>query len=311
MLETYFRILNKLIAWRIPFIGYPLKRKDIDHNPFFIVGSGRSGNTLLRRILMSHSELYIPPETYVLGRSIKTFQRYNNMLWKDLVHLTLSIFEFHPEFVTFDCWLGPLAKEVAFAPVASRNLAYILDKFYRYHAEIKGFTPVRWGDKTPLNVYDLPDIRKAFPQAQFIHILRDGCDVVESYLRVGIYDDIRSAGQRWSSSVSAYADFSHKFPGSCFEVRYEDLVVTPRETVLAICDFLDIQFEDQMLSSEELSSRMGDVTRHDHHQGVSGKITTSRIGKGRESLSPEDKCILGPIIDDQLIKLGYQPCIQG
>lgn len=308
MPEIYYRILNKLIHWRVPFIGYPIRRNDIDLNPFFIVGSGRSGNTLLRRILLAHSELYIPPETYVLGRAIKTYHRYNNMLWKHLVSLIYSLFEFHPEFVTFECSLSPLVKEVAFAPVSSRNLAYILDSFYRYHAEIKGFTPSRWGDKTPLNVYDMPIIRTVFPGAQFIHIVRDGCDVAESYLRSGIYQDLESAGQRWSSSVAAYADFSRKFPESCFEVRYANLVLKPEETVQGVCDFLRIEFEPSMLESEELSKKMGDVSLHDHHKSVSGKITASRIGAGREGLTSNQKRTLGRIIDGQLVHLGFQTC---
>lgn len=311
MLEYWYRILNKLIQWRIPFFAYPLKEKDINLDPFFIVGSGRSGNTLLRRILLSHSELYIPPETYVLGLSIKAFRRYNHMFWYDLVHLILSLFEFHPEFETFECTLGPLAKKIAYAPVSSRNLAYILDSFYRYHAEIKGFTPSRWGDKTPLNVYDLPIIRDVFPASQFIHIVRDGCDVVESYLRSGIYEDLESAGQRWSTSVSAYTDFSRKFPESCLEIRYEDLALNPEETVLEICAFLNIEFENSLLGSEELSSQMGDVSVHDHHQRVSGKITASRIGTGREGLTAEQKRTLSPIIDRQLVEMGYQPCHEG
>lgn len=311
MFADKYRILNKLIEWRIPFLGYPVKGKELNSNPFFIVGSGRSGNTLLRRILLAHSELYIPPETYVLGRAITAFRRYNNMRWPHLVSLIYSIFEFHPEFVTFDCWLGPLAKEVAYCPVPSRNLAYILDRFYRYHAEIKGFTPTRWGDKTPLNVYDLPLIREVFPGAQFIHILRDGCDVVESYLRSGIYKDLESAAQRWSTSVSAYQEFSRKFPGSCFEVRYEDLALKPEETVQGVCGFLKIDFEPSMLGSEDLSSQMGDVGLHEHHKRVSGKITASRIGTGREALTAEQKRNLSPIIDQLLVELGYPPCQAG
>lgn len=311
MLEYWFRILNKMIQWRIPFFSYPLKGVDVNLNPFFIVGSGRSGNTLLRRILLSHSELYIPPETYVLGISIKTYRRYNHIFWYDLVHLIYSLFEFHPEFKTFESSLGPLANKIAYAPVSSRNLAYILDSFYRYQAETKGFSPSRWGDKTPLNVYDLGIIRDVFPAAQFIHIVRDGCDVVESYLRSGIYEDLASAGQRWSTSVTAYTDFSRKFPASCFEVRYEDLVLKPEETVRGVCDFLKIEFEPSMLGSENLSSQMGDVSLHDHHQRVSGKITTSRIGTGRETLTMEQKRALGQIIDPQLVELGYPPCNEG
>lgn len=288
MPELFYRILNKLIEGNIPVIRYPLRRHDNDLNPFFIVGSGRSGNTLLRRILLTHPDLYIPPETYVLGRAIRTYRDNGNMQWNDLVSLTLSIFEYHPEFVTFDCTLRPLANKLNKLPSSSRNLAFILDSFYRYHAEIKGFECSRWGDKTPLNVYDLATIRGVFPKAQFIHIVRDGCDVVESYIRSGIYSDLTSAANRWISSVSAFQKFSGRYPHSCFQVRYEDLVTDPVETIKGLCDFLKVEFEDQMLGSEDLSDLIGDVKMRPHHWRVSSEITSSWIGTGRESLTAED-----------------------
>ena len=49
----------------------PLNR-DEGYRPFFIVGSGRSGNTLMRRVLQTSPELHIPPETFVLGDCIES-----------------------------------------------------------------------------------------------------------------------------------------------------------------------------------------------------------------------------------------------
>jgi len=74
----------------IPFIGLPLNRGELI-NPFFIIGSGRSGNTLLRRVLFNHSKLHIPPETLVLGHVIKLFNIHRNMAWKDIVYLIFSL----------------------------------------------------------------------------------------------------------------------------------------------------------------------------------------------------------------------------
>lgn len=310
MTDLGYRILNKLIEWKIPILGYPLRRNDLVLRPFFIVGSGRSGNTLLRRILFGHSELYIPPETYVLGHAIKTFREHNRINWRHLVFLILSIFEYHPEFTTFECTLGPLAQELARSPASSRNLAYLLDRFYRYHADLKGFKPSRWGDKTPLNIYALAPIRRVFPRAQFIHIIRDGCDVVDSYLRSGIYPDLTSAAKRWTSSVRAFSKFSRRFPEACCQIRYEDLVTKPQETIAELCGFLGVAFEEQMINSEDLSHLMGDVGIHSHHKRVGSKITPLRIGKGRQTLTAEEKQILGAYLDDDLIKFGYDPCVQ-
>jgi len=72
-----------------PFGGYPL-HKDEKISPFFIIGSGRCGTTLMRRILITHPDICIPPETFVLSQWISLYQRYNNTNWKDLVYRILS-----------------------------------------------------------------------------------------------------------------------------------------------------------------------------------------------------------------------------
>ncbi len=83
---------------RIRFLGYPLRGEE-RFRPFFIIGVGRSGNTLFRRILTAHSELHIPPETFVLGECIRKFKRYGRWLdWPDAVSLIMGLFAFHPEF---------------------------------------------------------------------------------------------------------------------------------------------------------------------------------------------------------------------
>ena len=136
----------------VPFRGYPVSREE-NLIPFFIIGSGRSGNTLFR-----------------------------HLAWKDLVYLTLSQFYHHKEFETFNLELRPLVNQLLLVPYELRSLNIILDHFYKYHAETQGISFNRWGDKTPLNTFFLDLIFNVFPKAQFIHIIRDGCDVVPSYV---------------------------------------------------------------------------------------------------------------------------------
>ena len=72
---------------------------------------------MFRRILTSHSGLHIPPETFVLGACIRKFRQHGRrMNWPDLVSLIMAEFEFHPEFHTFETWLGPLVEQLKEAP---------------------------------------------------------------------------------------------------------------------------------------------------------------------------------------------------
>ena len=306
--ESIHTIYDYFFGWKFlyPF-GYPLHKRELI-KPFFIVGSGGSGNTLLRRFLCSHSKIYIPPETYVLGQLIKTFRKTSRLKWKYLVYQVLSELEYYPEFETFQVSLRPLAKQLVNTPEKYRSLAFILDSFYKYHAHSLNFLCLRWGDKTPLNTFYLERIYKVFPKAQFIHLIRDGCDVISSYVEAHLYNNIEAAAKRWCASIDLASNFVKKYPKSCLEIKYENLVTNPKLTVQKICNFLEIEYEDTMLNSELKCGLMGDVDMRQHHKQVYKPISTSSIGKGRYQLTDQEKQRLQKLIGNHLEKLGYQPC---
>lgn len=305
--EYVYRVYDFLVRFWLwfPWGGYPWQRGE-EIRPFFIVGSGRSGNTLLRRILCAHSELYIPPETYVLGRVIRLFRRYRRLPWSDLVHLILAQFQFHAQFETFEINLGSLTQSLLVLASKRRSLATILDQFYRFHARSKGVDCQRWGDKTPVNVFHLENIYQVFPQAHFIHMVRDGCDVAASYLQAGLYQDVAEAGKRWQLAVETAERFSRRHPEAFLEIRYESLVSAPQETMQQICDFLGIEYEVGMLKSVNHVLMMGDVSRLQHHQQVGQPISAVNIGKGRKTLTISQKQQLAHLINPTLNRLGYE-----
>ena len=292
----------------MPFSGYPENRNE-NISPFFIIGSGRSGNTLLRRVLFHHSRLHIPPETYVLGHIIELYNLNKNMAWKDIVYLVFAQFEYHPEFETFNISLRPLVKELVETPQHKRSLAHILDRFYHYHAAQHNIECKRWGDKTPLNTFFLNRIISVFPKAQFIHILRDGCDVAASYCKAGIYNDISAAGMRWVNSVKAARKFMRSHPKQCMEIRYEEFVSHPEKTVRGVCAFLNVGYEPGMLNTNDSLNDMGDVTMRTHHEKVTKDISSDSVGAGRGKLTVDQKKQLNPIMTKLLKKLGYDSCV--
>lgn len=308
--EKIWRIIDLVLPLKrtLPFLGYPLNRGE-SYRPFFIIGSPRSGNTLLRRILYAHPDLHIPPETYVLGKTIRLFRQYRTMNWNNLVYFILAQFEFHPEFETFELSsLRPLARRLLQAPEKSRSLAFILDSLYRYHAESKGIQCQRWGDKTPLNTLALERIYAVFPDAQFIHIIRDGVDVVSSLLEARVSTtDIDSAAKRWATSVKAAGQFMQRHPAICLEMRYEELVKQPSPVVSRICEFLKVEYYPEMLDSYEVAQDMGDVPLREHHAAVGQPLSVGNIGKGRQRLSAVQKQCLQELIGRELIQLGYEP----
>ncbi|UCD38034.1 MAG: sulfotransferase [Fidelibacterota bacterium] len=292
----------------LPFSGFPLSRGEA-FEPFFIIGSGRSGTTLLRRILTSHQELHIPPESYVLAPVIRQYRQLRNAQWQALVHLVLARFEYHPEFTHFGITLRSLVEELERLPRRERSLAQIINRVYAYHATSSGKPGARWGDKTPINTFYLDRIQKVFPKATFIHILRDGCDCIASMVKQGRYSNLDDAIQRWKQAVQIAHNFVRSNQEIALEIRYESLVSDPETTISDVCSFLDVEYFSGLISSVEIAAQMGDVVSHAHHERVQKPISTESIGRGRRDLKIEERERIQQLIGPVLESFGYDPCI--
>jgi LPS sulfotransferase NodH len=301
-----YDILSRIWRWltRKP---YPLHCNE-DIQPFFIIGAGRSGTTLLRRMLVASGQVHIPPETYVLSQVIEHYRRNAYQDWCDLVRDCMALFEMHPEFDTFQITLRPLLPQLRALPKAQRSLAKMLDMFYTYHAEQTGMPTARWGDKTPINTFALDDIYAVFPRAQFIHLLRDGVDVVHSYVSAKLIDDVTLAAKRWCDAVQRAAQFSAQHADRCMELRYENLISDTYSEIKRVCDFLAIDYDATMIEQLEHVSVMGDMKKYAHYQHANEAVSLQYIGKGRKILSKEDLQCIDTVMRDMLKAMGYQSC---
>jgi hypothetical protein len=261
----------------------------------------------MRRILQAGGEIHIPPETYVLGKTVPLFRRNQHLGWDQLVILMLGQFEFHREFETFGISLRPLAAELSEMEPNHRSLAALLDGFYRFHGRSQRQEVSRWGDKTPINVYSLDRLLAVFPDAQFIHMVRDGADVAASYVQSGLMTSLEDAAQRWLSSVRAMEAFSDRHPDKCLDVRYEALVRAPAFEAKRVASFSGLRFDPSQVDSLTHVGALGDVSVRSHHAEVIRPVHTDAIGKGREALSPDERQKLDHLLGSQMARWQYPP----
>lgn len=269
--------------------------------PLFVIGSGRSGNTLVRRILLASGQIYVPPETYVLGDVIETWPQSATLPWRQRVWLFCAHFEKHRHFDYFG-----VPNLNAFATEAQRlhprGLRPLIEAFYRHLARAAGSDAHRWGDKTPWNTFHLPAIGRTFPDARFLWLVRDGRDVALSYHKAGLQPDFETAAQRWTDANAACARFA-RWSRNVRRLRYEDLVTDPEREMAGIFDWADLRFDPCMLDSR--AGAMGDVERHAHHRQVAASISTKSVGRWRDALSEADLVGMRGAFGSTLAQLGY------
>jgi sulfotransferase family protein len=266
--------------------------------PLLLLGVRRSGTTLLRVILDRSSELAVPDESYVVPQ---------------LAHR-------HPGTVDPAAFIDDLRRlprlhELGIPPdrVAERLAtgmstgAAIGAVFETYAAE---HGKPRWGDKTPLYMQHLPLLERLFPAAQFVHLVRDGRDAAVSFLAMpdGIvtrtWAHPRDAGGfacQWRTEVEAAAALGRRVgPARYLELRYENLVASPEETIRAVCAFASLPYEPAMLDYQEAV----DLRDKPHQQRLAQPPTTG-VRDWRTEMSPGDVARFESVACDVLARLGY------
>jgi hypothetical protein len=285
----------------------------VKEQPFFIIGVHRSGTTLLRFILSSHSRIFVPPETdfipYFFAKD-PTGELSDGRIG-EILEIIFERYRFVEE------WKGekPEVSELL-SRMDGRTPAAFLDALYLMYAQQNG--AVRWGDKTPIYASYVDLIHQIFPEARFIHILRDpfdaGISLLEKYEKDEFHIDSFYAGRNWVRRIKLAQRAGQRLgPELFYELRYEDLVADPEKEVKAICKFLGEDFESEMLEQHHLAQ---DRIAEDSHffANVRKPISVSSVGRGREALSKRDKRVIqalaGPLMDEvgyQRLDLGAMP----
>jgi hypothetical protein len=212
--------------------------------PFFVVGSARSGTTLLRLMLNAHREVAVPPES-----------RFITELWTGDPEIETRVYlgalAAHKRFTAWELPIEAVAHAIGDAPTVA--YAKAIDATYSAYAGARSKT--RWGDKTPRYVEHIPFLARLFPDGRFVHLVRDGRNVALSYADVPFGPKtVARAAELWAKRVSDGITAGRALePGRYLELRYEDLVVDIEGRARELTEFLDLPFDPGMLDYTEKS----------------------------------------------------------
>jgi len=112
-----------------------------------------------------------------------------------------------------------------------------------------------WLEKTPGHLRRIDQIEELVSSAQFVHILRNGEDNIASLFEVGKkypetwghwYGTLDQCIQRWVIDARISVSCSQRKNHYC--VRYEQLIANPKPVLFALCDFIGVPYEGNMLS---------------------------------------------------------------
>jgi hypothetical protein len=264
--------------------------------PFvFFFGANGSGTTLHRAIFDSHPDLAIPGESRFVA---KLAARYREN-------------EFEPDrFVRdldkddrFANWgLDQAEIETALADSPAGDYPAAVRRLYALYAQKLGKS--RYGDKTQSNIHHLPLLAELFPEARFVHAVRDGRDVALAHTDG---TKIEQVALSWKRRVNAGREARQDLgPDRYIESRFEEVIDDTEGSVRRICEFIDLPYDPVMLTYYE---RAGDIVSTtavpDRHKDIF-LPPTKGLRDWRRELSDDQVARFEALAGDVLRDLGYE-----
>ncbi|MGH3144306.1 MAG: sulfotransferase [Rubrobacter sp.] len=321
--------------------GIRLRPGDYD-TVFFVAGEMRSGTSWLRRTLSAHPEVVCGHEGSFFGRD---YDREEIPVYPGEVSSLSRALATSKEFevwhgLTWNQWTDGYEEDVD--GLVRSTVDYFLAK------EVARTGKRIVGDKSPQHTENLDEIHRSYPDARIIHIVRDGRDVAvsamhhwwrlakdrggvfelapeeigirEAYLRdreefssggrsIFVEERLEQLARRWSYRVGkAHRDGPALFGKGYLEIRYEDLLQDPGQTIGRVLGFLGAGSEERVV---ERCIRSGSFERaSNRRQGEedSGSFFRKGIaGDWRDAFTARDLGVYEKLAGETLVELGYEP----
>lgn len=270
-------------------------------DPFvFVVGKGRSGTTLVRAMLTAHPDMAIPPETHFIvplsmDKAVVPDQRQVD------VDALVDRLESHHGFPGMGLEATELRRELARRAPLSYSDA--IRGLFEMYARKEGKN--RYGDKTPGHVLHIPVLSSLFEEARFIHVIRDGRNVMLSNFETDFGPaGIAEGALVWRRLVTEGRRTGRALgPERYCEVRYEDLLEDPEAVIRRVASFSSLDYHEDMLRYFERGSAI--VGSAAHHRNLD-RPPTKGLRNWSSDMPPHQLAVFERLAGDQLEAFGYE-----
>lgn len=263
-------------------------------SPFFIVGCGRSGTTLLKSILSAHPKVFVAPETFYFKSVKKKIKEYGGSPWK-----AADLWWLHDAGINSKT-LQQFA-EIRMAQGHSHD-AIVFGSIMDFHAAQHPDCLI--GEKTPSHVKYVDEIRAIYPAAKFIHLYRDPRAVFSSYKKIEVGSRfLADVMAEWKTAANVmYENSDHE---NYFSLQYEQLVESPVDTLKQICDFLALEWTDAVLQFHSRADP-GFAPEQKHHKNTRKPLFKSSVDSWRRDLSPTEIALIEWSVGADMEILNYE-----
>jgi hypothetical protein len=278
----------------------------VSRRPFFILGCGRSGTSLLSRMLHAHPKLAVPFESHLYNR-IYTRIPPSADLANSRTRERLVAEILRTEFVRQ--WSPMPSAEETLSAVSRHDFHGIVEALLGTWTVRQG--KARWGEKTPHHTLLWRTVWEGFPGLQAIHLVRDGRDVALSFRSAPFGPKhVYPVAHHWVRYLEAAEEARRVLGESAFlQVRYEDLLAQPDKELRRVCAFLGEPFDASMLNFYRDETAY--PTDRRNLDSLRKPVLSQNIEKWRKGLTPRELRIFEAIAGAELERYGYPRTVAG
>lgn len=279
---------------------------DRKHAPIFVIGCHRSGTNLLYDMLLSSGGFaiyrgYLPIYKILIPRfgSIRSHSHREKIL---------ETFLRSKGFRRTGLDAGPLSARIL---NECRNggdfIRVVMD------AVAGSQQAPRWAVYDPDNVLRVERVKRDIPNALFVHIIRDGRDIALSLKKMGGFaplpwdrnqtESLVATALYWEWMVRKGRADGRKFPADYIEVRYEDLITNPRETLGKLGGFIDHDLDYDRIQRAGLG-RLSETNSSFREEGTQEKLNP--LGRWKERMAHADVAAIEATVGECLQENGYE-----
>lgn len=282
----------------------------------FILGNPRSGTSLFRIMLNQHREIVAPPECGFLQW---WYPKYKDWVEEDNFGKRLELY------------LNDLfkSKKIETWELNRDKLkSIILQRTPKNYGEL-GTSVYLAYDPKPENIHVIADknnyyikyinnLKAIWPDAKFIHLIRDGRDVACSYIDMSklktdspykpkLPVEIEKIAHEWIKNNSAISQLNSENPENYFLIRYEDIISQTEKKLKEVCNFLGINFEFNMLNyyDQKDTCKIEPPKMLDWKKKTLEKPDPQKISRFQTDLTEEQIKLFNRIAEKELKFYGY------
>jgi hypothetical protein len=235
-------------------------------------------------MLTCHPRLVVPPECGFIAELAKDhgYLRGQPAEIESFIAALVRVPKFEHWRITAEQLRSELGRETV------SDFAGVVARTYECYGRVRqGKSSFCWGDKNNFYLKRIALLKRTFPEARFLHLVRDGRDVALSYRDLKtvkgpwaprLTDSIVGAAREWADNVTHIRrSFDEIGWHRVCEIRYEDLVVAPEKELSRACAFL----------GETYSAEMLDFDRQNREKELEPREFDAWKGRNRESLTAD------------------------